>query len=142
MLKIINYKSMKINQEFKDSYQTKELCSKSPKHGGCPTKPLTSCESPHLHQTQKVRILVPIFFWVLGGQHCKEPKYSYQQKLRNLFYHNKILLNGLCGRNVYTCTLQDAYVYDVQSVHMHDVDDVHEYVKLVSFETRTTIQNG
>ena len=26
-------------KEFRDSYQTKELYSESPKHGGCPTKP-------------------------------------------------------------------------------------------------------
>ena len=43
------------------------VCPSSPciHHQG--TNPLTSYESPHLHQTQEVRILVPIFFWVHGG---------------------------------------------------------------------------
>ena len=74
------------------------------------------------------------------GQSYYEPKHSYQQNLKNLFYHNKIMLIGLCGRNVYTCTLQDAYVYGcdhgVQNVHMHDVGDVHEHVELVSLKIR------
>ena len=75
---------------FRDTYQTKELCSNfsktwwlfhqtsliavhqkyvhhvqlQPPQG---TIPLTFCESPHLHQKRKVGILVPIFFWVLEG---------------------------------------------------------------------------
>ena len=67
-----------------------------------------------------------------------EPKYFYLQILKYLFYQNKILQDGLCGHNVYICTLQDAYEcgcgHDVQYMHMHD--DVHEYVEFVSFETK------
>ena len=141
---------------------TKELCSKTPNmvvdppnllDSGvsiiCPsspcihhqgTIPLTSCESPHLHQKQMVGTLVPIFSWVLGGQSCcKAPKHFYQQNLKHATYQNKILLNGLCGHNV-----QDAYVsecdYDVQ--HKPDVnDDVHENVEFVSQKTKTPTQN-
>ena len=36
---IINEKHVNKVGVFRDSYQSKELCSKSPKHGGCPTKP-------------------------------------------------------------------------------------------------------
>ena len=61
------------------------------------TIPLTSCESPHLHQKNKVGVLVPIFFWVLGGQSCKEPKHFYQQNLHDVSYQNKTLLNGLAA---------------------------------------------
>ena len=121
----------------------------------CPSSPcihhhginsLTSCESPHVHQTQEVGTLVPIFFWVHGGQSYLEPKYFYLQNLKNLFYHSKILQDGLCGRNVYICTLQHAYEnecdHDVETVHMYTVSDVHEHVELVYFETRFPILNG
>ena len=81
------------------------------------TIPLMLCESPHLHQTKEVEILVLIFFWVHGGQHYKEPKHCYLQNLYDLSYRNKTLLNGLCGRNVYTCTHQYAHVNECD----HDV---------------------
>ena len=35
---IINEKHVNKVGVFRDSYQTKELCSNSLKHGGCPTK--------------------------------------------------------------------------------------------------------
>ena len=102
------------------------------------TKPYTSCESPHLYQTQEVKILVPISsFWVHEGQKQFEPKHFYQQNLNDLFYQNKILLNGLYGRNVYNCTLQHRYDCDV---YEHDVHEMYvegyvlEHVKFVSYE--------